>query len=587
MGSEYTSKLSGNEQDAMARAGAASSGDDFHNEQPELDGAGRIFEKLERTVEEVESGKANDGADSGEVLVTESDKGSSTTMSSAQTTDAMHKEFPQNATSVSSDFKNAKVISAFKQAKATRVDFLRTKRGFGLIKLQDPPEVDAVKESIRRLNLQLMNKVAQIDGDYAFQIESICLAYERLIKSCHDFGKDYSARKKLSRKEETWLDLSQKIEKQSEFELGEFKEIKRAFILGHRFVAKSWTDILAEIRTVDNSRYKGPAQGGRSSKVDRLEVDNNVYFVKNQDRIADSEEDASKKGSLKATEFKASQGAQINPGMTVADRNVSSNRVAERLGMGDILAKSITGFRINRGERIQSNYMEGIVGTNVMTLSQLVDSANGLSREENKTLSGKTISFSGKAARQMFELQILDLISGQVDRHGGNIMTFYEISGDIINITGIKGIDNDMSFGNISAEHSFGNKYFALSDFAIGEENDSSKEKVSVPYISRNLYERLMIPGLEEVLKFDQFDLRSHEEIASLIKRFIFVRNKIKDLCKRGLMQIIDDDEELERIYRERMIQLMNDDKLAPSTFSRLITEMGANGGNFLRGFRY
>ena len=580
------------DQEVVEEFGSDIEGEEFLSDSEVLREFGQIFERVEKTVQKVESGKAT-LIESDEIKLplsamkkkTSPDKSDGT--GTAKTTIA-----PEHLGSTDMEEKgrrNTFVADAFTEAKEKRDKFLSTKR-FGLFAIGERPEVVAVKKSIRALNHMLEQKVPQLDTDYAFQIESICLGYISLINNCKEYEKSFEKIEKPSRAEEKWLNLSYDIAEQSDKELGNFKLIKGAYINGIRPKGDFWTDILFSVRANPLAMRIIETVGEGSSTVHVVGNGKNQRFVKYEERMAESQEAAhrmdlanpsfDKNGQLrtpKETEFRAAtRDAKIDAGMTISDRNASSSRVAERLGLSEIVAKSDTILVRDEKGVYRANAMESVRGENVLDMRTLVERVQ--ESPEDKELYGKEISFSGKAARQMFELQIFDLITGQTDRNPGNYRVFYEIRGNTVQINGIKAIDNDISFGKISAEHSVGTLY------ALSDKNDDDEEIASIPFISQELYDRLMMPGLDLVLKYDQLDLRTDSEIKALLDRFTFVRNKVRDLCQRGLMEIVNDDEELERRYKDRMKSLKEKGKLARGFLSHALidTIASSQNGNFL-----
>ena len=110
-------------------------------------------------------------------------------------------------------------------------------------------------------------------------------------------------------------------------------------------------------------------------------------------------------------------------------RNVATSRMASLLGLEELIAKSQTVDITDEatGRLIRGNLMdqaEGIEYANVWE-----DLINGR----------VTSSF----LRDVTNLQVLDVLCGQLDRHGGNMM--YKVENG--NITGVQGIDNDAAFG--------------------------------------------------------------------------------------------------------------------------------------------
>lgn len=127
---------------------------------------------------------------------------------------------------------------------------------------------------------------------------------------------------------------------------------------------------------------------------------------------------------------------KVDTGSKIPERNVATSRLADLLGQNHIIAKSEKARLINNG-RVE----EGIV----------MARAEGLDINERKNLN-QFISIQDFAApefqRQITNLEIMDLIAGQVDRNVSNM--FYqmaELEDGKTRLTGVQGIDNDAAFG--------------------------------------------------------------------------------------------------------------------------------------------
>ena len=299
------------------------------------------------------------------------------------------------------------------------------------------------------------------------------------------------------------------------------------------------------------------------------------YFKSEKDLLDFSLFFAKKQNEYKTAVHKA----KIDREETISDRNVSSSRLADRLGLGDIMAKSET-IMVKRpdGSTVRANSMEGVKGDNVIEMAKIVDGVKKLDpqKPELARFYHKEIVISGKAAKQLMDLQILDLIAGQIDRHTNNYMAFFDDSTDKILIEGIKAIDNDMAFGQTkSKEVQFGESFMTPLADTFGS--------ISVPCISQELYDRIMTPGIDLAMRFDQLDLRSQSEINSLIERFLFVRKQISELVGQGRIIVIKDENEWETVFKERLISLKNEGLLSRNYFTHVLDLVHfANLGNFL-----
>lgn len=226
----------------------------------------------------------------------------------------------------------------------------------------------------------------------------------------------------------------------------------------------------------------------------------------------------------KAGEFSvATENAGIAPGSTISNRNVSTTRVAQRLGVEDVVATSETILmKDDNGSTIVANEMESAGELTVYDCRQLAKSKN------------LTIRYTANALKQSWELQVLDLICGQIDRHVNNYSATYEVDNGVMYITSIKGFDNDMSFG-----------VKTLKDMNKSSKVDAifSGGKISVPFLPRDFYEKIMA-YTPEMVAFDQLDIRSKEEIQSLQDRLNEIKKQLMRLERSGLLTLLDTEDE-------------------------------------------
>lgn len=129
----------------------------------------------------------------------------------------------------------------------------------------------------------------------------------------------------------------------------------------------------------------------------------------------------------------------VRDGARIDSRNSAMSAVADLLGVPKLLARS-TNMRFTDGEgRTQEGTM--------------MDYGKGLDLNDDLALFTHVndAPFSGadshKALRQLADLQALDYVCGNVDRHAGNLFYQTNEAGDII---GVQGIDNDSSFGSFA-----------------------------------------------------------------------------------------------------------------------------------------
>nr|MCR5625013.1 hypothetical protein [Lachnospiraceae bacterium] len=138
----------------------------------------------------------------------------------------------------------------------------------------------------------------------------------------------------------------------------------------------------------------------------------------------------------------------INPKSNIDKRNSAMSVVAELLGVENVLANSKS-MNIKIGDKTEK-------GT-FMELATGIDKNNEATVNDINKINMK--SFSDPAlTKSVADLQILDYICGNLDRHNGNMIYQYE---DVVDesgktfrkFTGVKGIDNDLSFGSKEGVH--------------------------------------------------------------------------------------------------------------------------------------
>lgn len=217
--------------------------------------------------------------------------------------------------------------------------------------------------------------------------------------------------------------------------------------------AETWETVLRSARSVkisvrDFSRLEG-ARGGASSEVVKLQTETGTKYFKREDSIdLDEVRDETDKplaiakkemfekfGNVPEADVSLLPDLYENLGfldeggvVNMSRRNVATSRMASLLGLEELIAKSQTVDITDEatGRLIRGNLMdqaEGIEYANVWE-----DLINGR----------VTSSF----LRDVTNLQVLDVLCGQLDRHGGNMM--YKVENG--NITGVQGIDNDAAF---------------------------------------------------------------------------------------------------------------------------------------------
>lgn len=221
-------------------------------------------------------------------------------------------------------------------------------------------------------------------------------------------------------------------------------------------------------------------------------------------------------------------------------RNVATSRVAALLGIGNLVAESQTAEITDEST---GQTMRG----NVMKKSQYTTSAaeyrgkHMMKKEENDVKAfgeGREIDMSlnmnvtGGFQRDMCNLQVLDAICGQQDRHENN---FFVGENGNKELSGVQGIDNDGAFG--LAETSLDKRHQGHAA-AIYDKNGN----MSIPFMDKNLAQRIEQVD-PEMIRFALKDLLKDDEIDATIDRL----NKTREAIARQRMEdpsrLLEDDE--------------------------------------------
>lgn len=125
----------------------------------------------------------------------------------------------------------------------------------------------------------------------------------------------------------------------------------------------------------------------------------------------------------------------VKEGANIDIRNCAMTSVAKLIGTEDLIANSRQiQIKMPDGKTKVGTFMEFVDGKDVNNLGA-IDEMKVLKPEDFDTPTLK---------KQLADLQVLDYISGNIDRHGGNML--YNIDPKTHKVVGIKGIDNDASF---------------------------------------------------------------------------------------------------------------------------------------------
>ena len=237
-----------------------------------------------------------------------------------------------------------------------------------------------------------------------------------------------------------------------------------------------------------------------------------------------------------------SQGMKTN----MANRNVATSRVANLIGLGDLVAQSTLA---TVKDKTTGQEREG----SLMTLARGTE----MRGEINRKIQAQMFRVDDLAAREkmakekiapslqkeLSSLQVLDYLCGQGDRHRGNYFVTQDGKG---NYEHLQGIDNDMSFSTgVDNEKQLKNKKNG-GGFAGGMNWRmvvDSNDNMTIPHMDQQLADNIL-KLKEDELRFVLKDLLEDVFIDQTIARLRKLQNGIrKEQEKKGSNVFVKDGE--------------------------------------------
>lgn len=286
---------------------------------------------------------------------------------------------------------------------------------------------------------------------------------------------------------------------------------KAAEVIKKQAPAKTVMDHVARMQkkmTIDDATYKLIAEivDQNAEKAKALDIANqlkahpmyfkNIQYHEFADLVVksvDGEDTA--QGILSGTQnIKLQDGDEVN----FAKLNVASARFAKLLGVGNLITQSeMAQLNDSQGNTIDGFLMQKAEGTDaddyfLNVAKKDVDNAlkKGLkiSTNSNDLIPSIKSMITPAMQKSLSDLQVLDNLLGQVDRHSKNYMVQSDGDGRAIGVTGI---DNDFSFGQ--------NKIGSLNDQGREERGlkamkyaIDSKGRFMIPHMSASLANHIM-----------------------------------------------------------------------------------------------
>ncbi len=203
--------------------------------------------------------------------------------------------------------------------------------------------------------------------------------------------------------------------------------------------------------------------------------------------------------------------AGIPKGENIDKRNVAMSTIANYFDRGNLVAPARS-FTVKIGDReVHGTFQKKAVGGDINRLTQDSELC-GLGKYKQGDYSSVN---SAELKRQIADLQVIDFICGNCDRHRGNMIYKTEIKDGKTVVTGITGIDNDMSFGTKN------------------EANNSKDEKIVNPKemkIMRETTAKKVLDLTPEKLDFLLKDMNfTKVEMDNCKKRLEMLQNQLKE----------------------------------------------------------
>gem|GEM_PF-3180383 len=198
--------------------------------------------------------------------------------------------------------------------------------------------------------------------------------------------------------------------------------------------------------------------------------------------------------------------AGIAGNANIERRNAATSKVGDLIGMTDLMAYSTTMTAVIDGREVKGVFMEEARGYTTPELKKKVEQYDGgVDYNEEELI------------KQVSDIQALDYICGSTDRHDKNVI--FQFDEDQKKIIGVKGIDNDMSFGILSPESlDQGKRYMAGPDNML--------------LLRQSTADRILGLSREE-LENSLEGLIEPDEIESAWKRTEVLQNRILESMKR------------------------------------------------------
>ncbi len=208
--------------------------------------------------------------------------------------------------------------------------------------------------------------------------------------------------------------------------------------------------------------------------------------------------------------------AKIDAKSDVSKRNVATSRMAKILGLDYMVAGSTIADVTVNGKKMSGIAMEEAKG------ECYIDIGEAAVKKKRKP------RYSPKAFKQILNLQIFDVICGQVDRNAANYLCTYEEKADsnVTEIKEIKAIDNDLSFGRLSYNEIVNAGRQGVNRLRSFENTGG---KLTIPCVDKELADKILAVDTE-MIDYQMCDILDKDERKALIDRIKGVQKIIRKM---------------------------------------------------------
>ena len=250
------------------------------------------------------------------------------------------------------------------------------------------------------------------------------------------------------------------------------------------------------------------------------------------------------------------RGAKITDKSRIDSRNSAMSAVADLLGMRSLICRAMPMKIKDGGKEIDGTFM---------AMAEGVDINHPPLKYRDNAYTSDGPAFTGtNGYKSVADLQVLDYICGNTDRHAGNM--FYKFNNG--KFSGVQGIDNDTSFGTLVPSDDVsanGSRFVNLDNLKV---------------ISRSAAERVMALDTQML----KYTLREHDlsdrQVEAACKRL----EKLKDYISKSMTKYENLDRRMTKVYHDNpskvlphTVRIVDDDKFDLLELDRL--QVGLSGG--------